>query len=136
MSRYLPRSASGWTIAVFGALAVVNGALGLIAPDALVRPLGFATPLGAEAAVFLAASAMASFNMGVYYLLAAHREWRPFYPATVIFRCVTVTVFTLLVVVGPAPAGFLAVAAWEALGALATGAALAWERRRVTMIVA
>ena len=132
----MPKSPSGWTVAVFGALALTTGALGLLAPGALAGALGFATPLSGAAAVFLAASSMASFNMGVYYLLAAHREWRPFYRATVAFRSVTVIVFTALVLVGPAPVGFLGVAAWEGAGALATGVALAVERRRTAMIVA
>lgn len=132
----MPKSVSGWTIAVFGALALGNGILGLAVPGALVGPLGFATPLDGAAATFLAASSMASLNMGVYYLLAAAKDWKPFFLFTVPFRALTVTVFTLLVLVGPAPAGFLAVAVWEGLGALATGAALLWERRRATMIVA
>jgi hypothetical protein len=132
----VPKSPSGWTITVFGALALFTGLLGLVAPDVLAGGLGFDTPVAGPAAVFLAASSMASFNIGAYYVLAAHRDWRPFYSATVIFRCVTVTVFTVLVVAGPAPVGFLAIAAWEASGALATGLALAFERRRASMIVA
>jgi hypothetical protein len=136
----LPRTPAGWTMAVFGILAVVLGAVGLLAPDAQLALLGFATPATRSpddyTLVFLGASSMASFNMGVYYLLAAAREWRAFYLATVIFRPVTVTTFTLLVVVGPAPARFLAVAAWEGLGALATGVALVYEWRSSDRIVA
>ena len=70
----LPRNASGWTMAVFGVLAVVMGVVGLVAPDALLAALGF-TRLSDRAPgdytrTFLAASSMASLNMGVYYLVA------------------------------------------------------------------
>jgi hypothetical protein len=84
----------------------------------------------------MAASSMASLNMGVYYLLAAAQDWKAFFAFTVAFRLVTFTVFTLLIVVGPAPDGFFGVALWEGLGAVATGAALLWERRRRTATVA
>jgi uncharacterized membrane protein len=135
-----PRSAAGWTIAVFGALAVIMGVVGLVSPDSLLRSLGFEVAADRAAGdytkVFMAASSMASFNMGVYYLLAAAHDWRPFFAFTVAFRAVTVTVFALLVLVGPAPDGFLGVAAWEGLGAVATGVALGWESRRRNTTVA
>lgn len=38
--RLLPRSPSGWTMAVFGILAAAMRAVGLIAPDALLAVLG------------------------------------------------------------------------------------------------
>ena len=46
MSRFLPRSASGWTIAVFGVLAVLMGVVGLLNPDTLLR-LTTAAPFAA-----------------------------------------------------------------------------------------
>ncbi|WP_436757625.1 hypothetical protein [Streptosporangium sp. V21-05] len=49
---------------------------------------------------------------------------------TVPFRLLTFTVFTLLVVTGAAPAPFIGVGLWEGAGAVATGAALWWERGR------
>jgi hypothetical protein len=130
----LPRSAAGWTIAVFGALAVLLGALGLIWPEAQLRMLGFEVPAeraaGDHTGTFLTASSMASFNMGVYYLLAAATEWRIFYRFTVWFRLVTFTVFTIAVLSDVAPGGFFGVAAWEGLGAVATAAGLWWDARR------
>ncbi|MDM4721311.1 hypothetical protein QTQ03_17500 [Micromonospora sp. WMMA1363] len=130
----LPRSAAGWTIAVFGALALVMGALGLIWPEFLLRLLGFEVPAsrapGDYTGTFLTASSMASFNMGVYYLLATATEWRPFYRFTVWFRLVTCTVFTIAVLADVAPGRFFGVAAWEGLGALATAAGLWWDTRR------
>jgi hypothetical protein len=72
---------------------------------------------------------MASLNMGVYYLLAVANEWRAFYAFTVVFRLLTCTVFTVLVLTDEAPARFLGVALWEGLGAVATGVALWFERR-------
>ncbi|MDG4833889.1 hypothetical protein O7627_31955 [Solwaraspora sp. WMMD1047] len=131
-----PRSASGWTVAVFGGTALLLGAVGLVWPDSLLVLLGFEVLDDAGRAdgdytrTFMAASSMASFNMGVYYLLAAVTDWRPFFRFTVIFRLVTFTVFTTLVLTDTAPVRFIGVAVWEAVGALATGIALAVERRR------
>lgn len=130
----LPRSAAGWTIAVFGVLALLMGAVGLLWPEALLRLLGFEVPatraVGDHTGTFLTASSMASFNMGVYYLLAAATEWRPFYRFTVVFRLVTFTVFGIAVLGDIAPGRFLGVAAWEGLGAVATAVGLWWDDRR------
>lgn len=133
----LPRSAAGWTVAVFGAIALVLGAVGLILPEALLTVLGFevldaaARADGDHTRTFLAASSMASFNMGVYYLLAAATHWQPFFRFTVFFRLLTCLVFSLLVLTGTAPGRFLSVALWEGAGALATGVALWWRRGAV-----
>ncbi|WP_329106197.1 hypothetical protein OG792_00300 [Micromonospora sp. NBC_01699] len=132
----LPRSAAGWTIAVFGVLALVLGLVGLIRPEALLRLLGFEVIEAADRAsgdytrTYIAASSMAAVNMGVYYLVAAHTEWRAFFRFTVIFRLVTFSVFTTLVVSGSAPGKFFGVAAWEGLGAVATGVGLWLDSRR------
>ncbi len=130
----LPRSVAGWTIAVFGVLALLMGAVGLIWPEALLRVLGFEVPVtrapGDYTGTFLTASSMASFNMGVYYLVATATEWRAFYRFTVWFRLVTFAVFTIAVLSDVAPGRFFGVAAWEGLGALATAAGLWWDARR------
>ncbi|WP_372349094.1 hypothetical protein [Streptomyces sp. KL116D] len=134
----LPRSTAGWTMAIFGVLAIVMGVVGLTTPETLLKSLGFEV-LGAGSradgdytTTFVTASSMASFNMGVYYLVAVHHEWRAFYRFTTVFRLVTFVVFSSLVVAGQAPGRFFGVAAWEGLGAAATGAALWWDRRRAT----
>ncbi|AVT29754.1 MULTISPECIES: hypothetical protein [unclassified Plantactinospora] len=130
----LPRSVAGWTIAVFGGLALLLGAVGLVRPEWLLAMLGFEVLAPAERAdgdytgTFVAASSMASFNMGVYYLLAAWTEWRPFFGFTVLFRALTFTVFTVLVLTEVAPGRFLGVALWEGLGAVATAAGLWYDR--------
>lgn len=130
----LPRDASGWTMAVFGVLAVIMGVVGLVAPDALLALLGFERLAGADRApgdhtrTFMAASSMASLNMGVYYLVAVATDWKPFYRFTVAFRLLTFTVFTILVLTEVAPTRFLGVAIWEGAGAVATGVALWFER--------
>ncbi|MEW2379347.1 hypothetical protein AB0883_25065 [Micromonospora sp. NPDC047812] len=130
----LPRSAAGWTIAVFGVLALLMGAVGLVWPEALLRLLGFEVPAtraaGDHTGTFLVASSMASFNMGVYYLLATATEWRPFFRFTVVFRLVTFTVFSIAVLADIAPGRFFGVAAWEGLGAVATAVGLWWDDRR------
>ncbi|MGC1210940.1 MAG: hypothetical protein WA890_06680 [Micromonospora sp.] len=130
----LPRSGAGWTIAVFGVLALLLGALGLVWPEAQLRLLGFEVSArrapGDYTGTFLTASSMASFNMGAYYLLATATEWRSFYRFTVFFRLVTFTVFSLAVLTEVAPGRFFGVAAWEGLGAVATAVGLWWDARR------
>ncbi len=134
--RLLPRSAAGWTIAIFGIMAVLFGILGLVSPDATLAGLGFETLAPDERApgdytrVYLAASSMASLNMGVYYLVAAATEWRPFFRFTVSFRLLTLVVFSSLVLLDVAPGRFVAVALWEGIGAVATGVALFFDARR------
>ncbi|MBG0821775.1 hypothetical protein HS048_13620 [Planomonospora sp. ID91781] len=134
----LPRTPSGWTIAVFGLLAFLLGLLGLVSPGTTLEMLGFEVlqtrAPGDYTLVYMAASSMAAVNMGVYYMLASAVDFRPFFLWTVPFRLVTFTVFTTLVVTGEAPAKFLGVGLWEGAGALITGAALWWESRRTTAV--
>ncbi len=130
------RDASGWTMFIFGVLALLLGFLGLIRPELLLSMLGFtvldraARAAGDYTLVFMIASSMASFNIGAYYILAALNDLKPFYKWTVPFRCVTPTVFTIAVITGLAPVRFLGVAAWELSGAIATGLALWYENRQ------
>lgn len=124
------RDASGWTIFIFGILAFLLGLMGLIRPEILLSILGFEVVERAQRAasdytiVFMTASSMASFNMGVYYMLASLNDVKAFYRWTVPFRVVTFTVFTAIVIAGIAPAPFFGVGAWELTGAIATGIAL------------
>ncbi|MBN1452025.1 MAG: hypothetical protein JW963_13500 [Anaerolineales bacterium] len=130
-------SGSGWTMFVFGLLALLLGLVGLISPEILLSLLGFEVleragrATGDYTIVFMTASSMASFNMGVYYVLAALNDLKKFYLWTVPFRAVTFTVFTLVVVTGIAPVRFLGVGLWELAGAIATGLALYFERKQV-----
>jgi len=130
------RDASGWTMAVFGVLAFALGLVGLISPETVLSLLGFEVidrtqrVVGDYTLTFMAASSMASFNLGVYYVLAALNDLRKFYLWTVPFRAVTFTVFTVLVITGIAPAKFLGVGIWELTGAIATGLALYFERKK------
>ncbi|MEU4133696.1 hypothetical protein [Streptomyces wuyuanensis] len=135
--RRLPRSLSGWTMAVFGVLAAVMGLVGLVSPSLLLTALGLETggepglpAPGDHTASFVTASSMAALNMGAYYVLAALSDWKPFFRWTVPFRLLTFTVFGLAVLTGRAPTAFLGVAVWEGLGALATGLALRYDARR------
>lgn len=121
---------------IFGALALLLGAVGLLRPELLLSLLGFTVVDRADRAasdytlVFMIASSMASFNIGAYYILAALNDLKPFYKWTAIFRCITPIVFTFAVLRGLAPARFLGVAAWELTGAIATGVALWYENRK------
>lgn len=131
-------SPSGWTMLVFGVLAFFLGLLGLLNPNLVLLQLGFEVVEQAQRAtsdytlVFITASSMASFNIGIYYVLAALNDVRKFYTWTVPFRCVTFVVFTLAVVRGLAPPRFLVVGLWELTGAIATGLALWYENRQTT----
>lgn len=136
MSKFKIRDASGWTIFIFGSLALLLGLLGLVRPELLLSLLGFtvldraARAAGDYTFVFMIASSMASFNVGAYYILAALNDVKQFYKWTVPFRCVTFVVFTLAVITQLAPARFLGVGAWELAGAVATGLALRAENKR------
>lgn len=130
------RDASGWTMFIFGVLALLLGLAGLLRPELLLSLLGFsviertARVEGDYTLVFLIASSMASFNIGAYYILAALNDLKKFYRWTVPFRCITPVVFTMAVLTGLAPVRFLGVAAWELAGAVATGLALWYEDRK------
>ena len=130
------RDAAGWTMFIFGVLALLLGFLGIIRPELLLAILGFTVldraqrVAGDYTLVFMIASSMASFNIGAYYILAALNDLKPFYKWTVPFRCVTPTVFTIAVLTGLAPVRFLGVAAWELSGAIATGLALWYESKK------
>jgi len=127
---------SSWTMFIFGILACALGLVGLIRPETTLSLLNFEViertqrASGDYSLVFLVASSMASFNMGVYYMLAALSNMKRFYWWTVPFRIVTFTVFMLIVVNDIAPQGFIGVGLWELFGALATGAALLYERNK------
>ncbi len=129
------RDASGWTIFIFGILALILGLLGLIRPELILTVMGFnllerASRIpGDYTLVFVTAASMASFNMGVYYVLASLNDLKLFYRWTVPFRAVTFTVFTLTVITGLAPTAWLGVAFWELSGGIATALALYFEQR-------
>lgn len=128
------RDAAGWTIFIFGILAFLLGLVGLIRPEILLSILGFEVVDRAQRAasdytiVFMTASSMASFNMGVYYIFAALNDVKIFYRWTVPFRVVTFVVFTTVVIAGIAPMKFLGVGIWELVGAISTGVALYGKR--------
>ena len=128
------RDAAGWTIFIFGILAFLLGLTGLIRPEILLSILGFEVVDRAQRAasdytiVFMTASSMASFNMGVYYIFAALNDVKIFYRWTVPFRVVTFVVFTTVVIAGIAPMKFLGVGIWELVGAISTGVALYGKR--------
>ena len=136
MKKLTIRDASGWTIFIFGVLALLLGLVGLIRPEIVLSILGFdVLPRATRAAgdytlVFMTAASMASFNMGVYYVLAAANDLKIFYRWTVPFRALTFSVFTLTVIAGLAPARFLGVGIWELTGAIATGLALYFEDKQ------
>lgn len=131
------RDASGWTMFIFGVLALVLGLVGLIRPEFILSVMGFevierANRLPSDfTLVFVIASSMASFNMGVYYVLAALSNVKAFYRWTVPFRVVTFLVFSATVLTKLAPPAWMGVASWELSGAIATGLALRFENSKI-----
>ncbi len=134
-SKYKIRNISSLTMFIFGILAFLLGLLGIVKPETVLFQLGFEIVDQAEKAthdytlVFMMTSSMASFNMGIYYILASLNNMKKFYAWTVPFRVVTFSVFTISVISGDAPLKFFAVALWELIGALATGMALYYEKK-------
>jgi hypothetical protein len=130
------KDASGWTMFVFGVLALLMGLIGLVRPELLLSLLGFtvvdraARAAGDYTLMFIIASSMASFNMGAYYILASLNDVKQFYRWTVPFRCLTFLVFTTVTLSGLAPSRFIVVGVWEGLGALATGWALRYDNKK------
>jgi hypothetical protein len=130
------RDASGWTMFVFGIMAFLLGALGIIHPELQLSILGFEVAERAARAssdytlTFMTAASMASVNVGIYYVLAALNDVKIFYRWTVPFRVLTFIVFTTIVILGIAPLQFIGVPIWELTGAIATGIALAREKQK------
>jgi hypothetical protein len=130
------RDASGWTMFIFGVMAFLLGLLGLIRPEILLSILGFSVldrasrVAGDYTITFMIASSMASFNIGIYYILAVLNDVKQFYKWTVPFRGVTFTVFMVAALTGVAPIRFIGVGLWELAGAAATGIALWHENRK------
>ena len=138
-AQYKIRNSSSWTMLIFGILALLLGLLGIAKPEILLRILGFETVERTARAshdytlVYIMASCMASFNMGIYYILAALNNLKKFYFWTVPFRGVTFVVFTASVIMGYTPIKFLGVALWELVGGIVTGIALYYEHKRGTV---
>ena len=130
------RDASGWTMFIFGVMAFLLGALGIINPETQLAMLGFEMVDRTVRAssdytlTFMTAASMASVNIGIYYVLAALNDVKVFYRWTVPFRILTVIVFTTIVILGIAPLKFIGVPIWELTGAIATGIALAREKQK------
>lgn len=129
------RDASGWTMFIFGVIAIMLGILGITRPELQLAILGFEVVDRAARAssdytlTFMTAASMASVNMGIYYILAALNDVKAFYRWTVPFRGLTFIVFTTIVILGIAPLNFIGVPIWELTGAIATGIALAREKK-------
>lgn len=130
------RDPSGWTMFVFGILALIIGIISLLSPEIMLILMNFNVMERDQrhaddyTVLFVNISAVASFVMGVYYVLAALTNTKIFYYWTLPFRTFSFIVFTTLVFVGTAPVGFLGIGLWELMGAVATGYALHYERKQ------
>jgi hypothetical protein len=105
------------TIAAFGTTSLVAGIITLLRPATTLSTLQL--PASAIGAVY--GNGLAALAMGIYYNLMAYQNNRAFFIATVPMRMLTTMVFWSLG--GP----WRAPAAWEGLGAFATGLALILE---------
>lgn len=129
------KDGSGWTIFIFGLLALLFGLVGLLRPELLLTTLGFTVldrasrATGDYTLVYVIASSMAAVNVGAYYILASLNDMKQFYKWTVPFRCLTFLVFGIAILQGLAPIRFIGVGLWELAGALATGWALSRESK-------
>ncbi|MDC0668451.1 hypothetical protein [Nannocystis radixulma] len=127
-----PRSAAGWTVSVFGALAFTVGVLGLVSPDMQFDMMGFEVPdrrgPGDYTPAVLATTSVAAVNMGVLYVLGAAHQWPGFLAFTVGARLFMGAGLAGLMLVGSAPDAFVGAVAWEWLGALVTAVAMLRER--------
>ena len=131
-----PVDLAGWTFFIFGILALLLGLIGLIRPEITLQMLRFdiieraARPDGDYTIVFMLASSMASFNMGVYYIFASLNDMKRFYGWTVPFRVLTFIVFSSAIASGFAPKAFFGVAIWELIGAFSTGIAIYIDKQK------
>jgi hypothetical protein len=133
----LPRSASGWTVSVFGVLALLLGILGVVSPDIQFGMKGFEIlekrAPGDYTPAVVATTSIAAINMGILYVLGVAKEWPWFIPFTVGARLLMCVGFVLLIVAGRAPNAFIGAALWEGLGATITVIAMLWDGRRASV---
>jgi len=125
-----PPNYSRYTILVFGLMAFVVGAAGLLWPSFTMKAVGFPSSMvdSSECWPHWMAVSIAATNMGAYYILAARANVKAFFRWTVPFRMLTCTVFAWAVFSGKAPASpYLTTSIVEGLGALSTGLALWYE---------
>ena len=104
------------SVLVFGVYMVVEGAILVIAPNALLEPLG----LGRSVEVWPRAVGVALLVLGLYYVLAARIGLVPFFRFTVLGRALQLVVFTGLVVAGVASWRVLPTSLFEASSAVWT----------------
>ncbi|MFC3500152.1 hypothetical protein ACFOOK_04110 [Micromonospora krabiensis] len=125
--------ATFWTLTTLGALGGALGGLGVVSPERQLRLSGFENPTrrgpGDQTSAVLGSSSFAAIGEGGAYLVGAAKGW-PGFPAYVMARRLLMAGgLAGLAATGRAPRAFLNAAAWEALGALAIGAA-SWLDRR------
>ncbi|WAS92952.1 hypothetical protein [Nannocystis punicea] len=124
---------SGWSVAVFGVLALLLGLLGLLSPDSQFDMMGFELvdqrAPGDYTPGVVATTSIAAINMGILYVLGVALAWPGFVAFTVgarLFMCVG---FVALMAAGRAPDVFVGAAIWEGVGAAITAVAMAWDGR-------
>jgi|JI10StandDraft_1071094.scaffolds.fasta_scaffold111641_3 hypothetical protein len=117
------------SLQVFGLYLIAAGALLMLAPDLLLKPLDLPAPADAWGRV---AGMLVAF-LGVYYLVGARAELLSFIQASVWVRASVIVFLAAFVATGLAPAPLLAFGAidlaaaawtWAALRRMGTGARL------------
>jgi len=129
-----PRSPSGWTIYVLGALALAAGVLGLVSPSTQLGMMGFervaARQAGDHTLAVLAITSLAAVNTATLYMVAAIKEWPGFLAWAILARLVMGAGLALQVLLGVGPIAFVGAAAWEVAGAAIIAAVGIWDRHR------
>ena len=124
-------TATQWTVAASGAVALAMGVAGLLAPNRQVSLMGFdGTESAKTATPLLTVSSLAAVNTGLLYLLGSTRGWAGFPAFTVRARLLMGGGLFALAAAGRSPKAFNAGAAWEVVGAGITAAAISWDRHR------
>ena len=96
-------SAAAISIAAYAVYLFGQGATLLLIPNTILPILGL--PPAADHWVRIVGMTVVFF--GIYYVLAARYEWRPFFVATVATRLAVPVVFAALVAANQAPAALL-----------------------------
>ena len=111
-------SAAAISIAAYAVYLFGQGAALLLVPNTVLPILGL--PDAADFWVRIAGMTIVFF--GIYYVLAARYEWRPFFVTTVVTRLAVPAVFVVLVATNQAPSAILLLtpadfifSAWTAL---------------------
>ncbi|CAF1357963.1 unnamed protein product [Rotaria sordida] len=112
----MPATVSDLIVGGFGLISVISGFFGLIYPEMILEIMHLtvvdrSVRQSADYTItFLICLSIASFNIGLYYLIAVWYRWKKFYKLTVMFRFLTFFVLALTIANNSLPKCLIAVA--------------------------